>query len=109
MMPNKDYRIRGRRVANKNQSNGIYPKFTLNKSTNTAEIIIESSSELATIDANIQIYEPIETGLGTASYTMYVVNGQKTYLFHYKVDGEPTWGDEVVTFNDWMDFEGNLL
>lgn len=108
-MPNETHRIKGRRASNTNQVNGIYPKFTLNKVTNQVEDYILSPSDLSAFPTNTMIYEPTEPGLGTLSNTMYVVNGRKTYLFHYTIDEEPTWGSYIVVFNDWMNFAGEVL
>jgi len=101
-------RIRGR-VTNKNEINDFYPKF---KVINEVPFLQETYETWESLDANStlddKIFEPIESGLGTRSSVMYATTNQRTFMFIYSID-EITWGSEVVSFGDPVNFLGETL
>lgn len=101
------YRIRGR-ISKAEDANNIFPKFLVLNEEPFLEQIIESVEELAEVDDEERIFEPVELGLGVKSKLMYVKENQRTYLFSYPIVGDISWGSSIVTFVDNIDFEGNV-
>lgn len=101
-------RIRGR-VTDKNNLNTFYPKF---KVVNEVPFLQETYETFEDLDNNStvedDIFEPTESGLGTRATVMYVTTNQRTFMFIYKLE-EITWGSEVVSFSDPVNFLGETL
>lgn len=105
-MVNNRERIRGR-VVTKNNVNGIYPKFTVINEEPFLQAVFETWESLdSSVSPSEEVYEPLKTGLGTVTDTMYVKTEYRTFMFIYGAN-EITWGSEVVTFGDPVTFAGD--
>jgi hypothetical protein len=100
-------RIRGQ-VVYKDSVNDFYPKFTILSEEPFLQDVFESWEALdAGTTAEEEIFEPLEQGLGTRTDIMYVKTERGTFIFVYWAE-DITWGSEVVSFEDPVDFEGNI-
>lgn len=103
-------RIKGR-VSKKEFVNSIYPKFTIFDGEPFLKKIIETPSDLDEVLPEERIYEPVEFGLGTRAYLMYVTLDEKALIFKYSM-GEGyviLWDSSIVTFGDPVDFSGSVI
>lgn len=104
----KKQRIRGH-IVTKANVNTIYPKFTVINESPFLQEVFETWEALdLAVSPSTEIYEPLETGLGTRTDTMYVKTKNRTFMFIYGIN-EITWGSEVVTFGDPANFLGDTL
>ncbi len=106
----RKYRIRGR-ISSKEETNNIYPKFLVLNENPFLQSVILNPTELDGVDESERIFEPIEIGLGIKSEVMYVkdeIVNKRTYLFSYPIETEIIWGSYVVSFDQNVDYEGNV-
>lgn len=104
----RDYRIRGR-IAIKEEANNFYPKFIVVNEEPFLYDTIFTPDEVEELDEGERVFEPIENGLGVKSEVMYVKDKpNRTYLFSYPIETDITWGSWVVSFDQNVDYEGNV-
>ena len=102
------YRIRGR-ITNRDEVNNFYPKFLVESEEPFLYDTLLSPDDLELVEEGERVFEPVEEGLGLKSEVMYVKDKpNRTYLFSYPIETDITWGSWVVSFDQNVDFEGNV-
>lgn len=104
----REFRVRGR-VTTQANLNGFYPKFIMESEVPFLYRTIYTPEGFTGIPSEEKVYEPLYKGLGVTREIMYVKSGNRTFLFSVPVVQEILWGDELVTFDDEVNFEGEII
>ena len=102
--------IKGRKTTF-SATNSFYPKFLYLGENDDGSVYLDyTSAEIPpTAQPTDVVYEPVEYGLGIVAENMVVPDIDKNIVFYYPIEEAITWGNEVITFNDPYNYDGELI